>query len=88
MTQISRFRSAAGLVLLILLMAGCATSPDNTWTVRTSSTLLPRSSNLDLVNIEQEAVGLLTPLAPPALRGNEVALSRYLDDIITKIFPT
>jgi len=88
MTQISRFRSAAGLVLLILLMAGCATSPDNTWTVRTSSTLLPRSSNLDLVNIEQEAVGLLTPLAPPALRGNEVALSRYLDDIIKKIFPT
>ena len=87
MTQISRFRSAAALVLFILLMAGCASSPD-TWTVRTSSTPLPPSSDLDLVGIQQEAVGLLIPLATPSLRGNEVALSRYLDDIIKKIFPT
>jgi hypothetical protein len=84
MSQISRFRSAAGLVLLILLMTGCASSPD-IWTVRTSSTLLPRSSNP--VNIDQEAVALLTPLAPPSLRGNEVALSSYLDDIIKEIVP-
>ena len=87
MTQISRFRSTAGLVLSVLLMAGCASSPD-TWTVRTSSTPLPLSSDPDLVSLEQEAVGLLTPLATPALRGNEVALSRYLDDIIKKIVPT
>jgi hypothetical protein len=32
-------------------------------------------------------VGLLTPLSIPVLRGNEVALSRYLDDIIKKIVP-
>ena len=86
MTHISRFRSGAGLVLLILLIAGCASSPDRLWTVRTSSTPLPLSS--DLASLKQEAVGLLTPFAPPALRGNEVALSRYLDDIIKKIFPT
>src|SRR6187551_3275025 len=86
MTHISRFRSGAGLVLLILLIAGCASSPDRLWTVRTSSTPLPLSS--DLASIKQEAVGLLTPFAPPALRGNEVALSRFLDDIIKKIFPT
>lgn len=85
MTHISRFRSGAALVLLILLTAGCASSPDRLWTVRTSSTPLPPSS--DLASIKQEAVGLLTPFAPPALRGNEVALSRYLDDIIKKIFP-
>src|SRR3954453_14348552 len=85
MTQISRFRAAAALVLLILLMTGCASSP-NIWVVRTSSTPFPRSS--DLVSIEQEAVGLLTPLSIPALRGNEVALSRYLDDVIKKIVPS
>jgi hypothetical protein len=85
MTHIARFRSGAGLVLLILLMTGCASSP-NIWVVRTSSTPFRLSS--DLVNVEQEAVGLLTPLSIPALRGNEVALSRYLDDIIKKIFPT
>jgi hypothetical protein len=85
MSQISRFRSAAALVLLIVLVTGCASPPDR-WTVRTSSTPFPRSS--DLVNIEQEAVGLLTPLSIPALRGNEVALSRFLDDVIKKIAPT
>src|SRR3954467_13865178 len=84
MTHIARFRSGAGLVLLILLITGCASSP-NIWVVRTSSTPLPLSS--ELASIKQEAVGLLTPFAPPALRGNEVALSRYLDDIIKKIFP-
>ena len=85
MSQISRFRSAAGLILLIVLITGCASPPDR-WTVRTSSTLVPPSS--DLVNMEQEAVGLLTPLATPALRGNEAALSRYLGDIIKKVVPT
>ena len=68
MTHISRFRSGAGLVLLVLLVAGCASSPDRLWTVRTSSTpFLPLSS--DLASIKQEAVGSRSPRSRHPLFG-------------------
>ena len=87
MNHVFRFRSGTevGFVLFFLFMTGCASSP-HTWTVRTSSTPFPPSS--DLASIEQEAVALFTPLATPALRGNEAGLGRYLDGTIKKVAPT
>ena len=89
MNHVFRFRSGTGtgvgLVLLVLFMTGCASSP-HTWTVRTSSTPFPPSS--DLASIGQEVVALFTPLAPPPLRGNEAGLGLYLDGAIKKVAPT
>ncbi|MDV6343923.1 hypothetical protein [Nitrosomonas sp. Is37] len=75
----------AGFVFLIFFMTGCV-SIQPRWEVRTTSTLF--SSPSDLVSLEQEAVALLTPLAPtPLLRGDEAGLGLYLAESIKKIAP-
>jgi hypothetical protein len=65
-------------------MTGCASL--HMWTVRTSSTPFPSSS--DLASIGKESVALLPPLTTPGLRENEAGLGRYLGEAIKKTFPT
>lgn len=80
-------RSAAGVALLLLSLfaTGCASSLYG-WQVRTSSTSLPAS--FQPADFEQHAVALFGGIAPPALRGNEVAISYALDQILHKVSPS
>ncbi len=79
-------RSAAcvGLLLLAILGTGCASSLYG-WQVRTSST--PTSPSFHPAVLEQESVALFGAITPPALRGNEVALSYELSQILHKVVP-
>ncbi len=80
-------RSAAGVAALILsiFITGCASSLYG-WQVRTSSTSLPAS--FQPADFEQHSVVLFGGIAPPALRGNEVAVSYALDQILRKVSPS
>lgn len=75
----------AGLIFLILFMAGCG-SVQPRWVVRTTSTLFSSSSNP--TGLEGEVVALFTPLASTSSRGDEAVLSLYLAESIKKIAPT
>ena len=81
------FRSAgmAGLVAVMLIFSGCSSSLYGGWLVRTNSTQM--SPGLDPDNLEQHPVAVFSALGPPAFRGNEVALTYYLDEILHKVGP-
>ena len=74
----------AQALLLILLTTGCAGTTYD-WAVRTTSTSLPPS--VQLADLQQEPIAVLTPLALPALRGTEAGIGLYLGQIIKKVAP-
>ena len=69
----------------MLIFGGCASSFYGGWQVRTNST--PVSPGFDPDDLEQHPVAVLSALGPPAFRGNEVALTYYLDEILHKVAP-
>lgn len=80
-----RFNSSVwGGVLAALLLSGCASSLYG-WQSRTSSTPLAEPFHLDL--LEERPVALLPAMTGPALRGNEIAISYYLEEILRKLAP-
>ena len=78
--------SAAGVALLMLsiIVTGCASSLYG-WQVRTSSTTMPPSFQPAV--FEYHTVALFGAITPPALHGNEVAISYALDQILHKVSP-
>ncbi len=55
------------------------------WQVRTTSTQLAPSFHPR--QLEQHPVALFTAITLPALKGNEVSLADYLEDILRKVVP-
>jgi hypothetical protein len=80
-----RFRLMVWLVLIIFFVTGCASPSMKVWTIRTSSTPIPPSS--DLAGIVKGTVALLPTLTPASLRESETGLGLYLGKAIKKIFP-
>jgi len=72
------------LASLLMICSGCASSIYG-WQSRTNSTPLP--SSFDHHVFEEQAVALFPAVTVPALRGNEVAISYYLDEILRKLAP-
>lgn len=56
------------------------------WQVRTNSTEL--SASFHPSQFEKHPVALFTAITLPALKGNEVSLADYLEDILRKVVPT
>jgi hypothetical protein len=81
MTWFSRWIGLAGV---LMICSGCASSIYG-WQSRTNSTPLPSSFSPDV--FEEQALALFPAVTIPGLRGNEAALSYYLDDIIRKLAP-
>ena len=81
------FRSAgmAGLVAAMLILNACSSSLYGGWLVRTNST--PLAPGLDPDDLQERPVAVFSALGPPAFRGNEVALTYYLDDVLHKVGP-
>jgi len=77
-------RTAAGvwLLLLAILVTGCASSLYG-WQVRTNSTPIPPS--FSPASLEQYPVALFPAVTLAALRGNEVGLANYLGQIVSKV---
>jgi hypothetical protein len=73
-----------GLATILMASSGCASSIYG-WQTRTNSTPLPSSFHHHL--FEEQAVALFPTVTLPALRGNEVAISYYLDEILHKLAP-
>jgi hypothetical protein len=73
------------IVLLVTLAAAC-TSSIYGWTVRTNST--PQSESFPLGALEREPVAVFEALAPANLRGTELGLAHYLEEIVAAIAPT
>jgi hypothetical protein len=82
MTGFSRWISLASI---LMVCSGCASSIYG-WQSRTNST--PVSSSFHHEVFEEQAVALFPTVTVPALRGNEVAISYYLDEILHKLAPT
>ena len=76
--------ASVGLLLCVFVLSGCASSIYG-WQVRTSST--PFSSSVEPAVFQQEPVALLLAVTSPGLRGNEVALAHYLQEILHKVTP-
>ena len=76
--------ASVGLLLCVFVLSGCASSIYG-WQVRTSST--PFSSSVEPAVFRQEPVALLLAVTSPGLRGNEVALAHYLQEILHKVTP-
>src|SRR5512144_2884547 len=74
--------STAGLVLICL--AGCSSSIYG-WQVRTNTSEVAASFTPN--QLQERPVAVFGAVAPPALRGNEVHLSYYLEDILKKVVP-
>lgn len=72
------------LLLTFFILSGCASSIYG-WQVRTSST--PLSPSLEPAVFQREPVALFPAVTVPALRGNEVALAYYLQEILHKVAP-
>lgn len=83
--EFSRSTTGVALILLSIVVTGCASSLYG-WQVRTSSTPMPPSFQPDA--FEQHSVALFGGITPPVLRGNEVALSYGLNQILHKVSPT
>lgn len=81
MTWFSSWISLAGI---FIICSGCASSIYG-WQSRTNSTPLPSSFRHDV--FEEQAVALFPAVTVPPLRGNEVAISYYLDEILRKLAP-
>ena len=75
----------AGLVAVMLIFEWLLEFSLGGWQVRTNSTQM--SPGLDPDNLEQHPVAVFSALGPPAFRGNEVALTYYLDEILHKVGP-
>jgi len=73
-----------GLLVCVFVLSGCASSIYG-WQVRTSST--PFFSSVEPAVFQQEPVALLSAVTAPGLRGNEVALPHYLQEILHKVTP-
>ena len=82
--EFSRSTAGVALLLLSILATGCASSLYG-WQVRTNSTPMPPSFNP--TDLEQHSVALFGAITLPALRGNEVALSHYMTEILRKVRP-
>ncbi|MET0516748.1 MAG: hypothetical protein ABW047_15630 [Nitrospiraceae bacterium] len=80
-----RWAGMAGLVAAMLILNGCSSSLYGGWLVRTNST--PLAPGLDPDDLEERPVAVFSALGPPAFRGNEIALTYYLDDVLHKVRP-
>ena len=72
----ARFAAGVWLLLLVILGTGCASSLYG-WQIRTHSRSMPPSFSPAV--LAQEPVALFGAITLPALRGNEVAVSYYLE---------
>ncbi len=84
-TSIAWFSKWIALATILMVCSGCASSIYG-WQSRTNSTPLPASFDHNV--FEEQAVALFPAVTAPGLRGNEAALSYYLDDILRKLAPT
>jgi hypothetical protein len=75
----------AAVLLLVSVVAACTSSVYG-WTVRTNST--PRAASFHPGILEREPVAVFEALAPANLRGTELGLAHYLEDIVAAIAPT
>ncbi|MGH7216682.1 MAG: hypothetical protein ACREIG_05555 [Nitrospiraceae bacterium] len=82
--ELSKSMAGVALILLFIFTTGCASSLYG-WQVRTSSTPMPPSFQPAV--LEHHTVALFGAITPPALHGNEVALSYELDMILHKVSP-
>lgn len=83
-TSMTWFVGWIGLTSILMISSGCASSIYG-WQSRTNSTPLPSSFRHAV--FEEQAVALFPAVTVPALRGNEVAISYYLDEILRKLAP-
>lgn len=81
----TRYSAGAAVLMMAIFVTGCASSLYG-WQVRTSSTTLPPS--FQPAFLEQHTVALFGAITSPALRGNEVAISHGLDEILHKVSPS
>jgi hypothetical protein len=81
----TRYSAGAALLMMAIFVTGCASSLYG-WQVRTSSTTLPPSFQPAV--FEQHSIALFGAITSPALRGNEVAISYGLDEILHKVSPS
>jgi len=86
MTFPSNFRSWIGIGqgIVLILTTGCAGSLYG-WTVRTTST--PLSESLELADIGQAKIAVMTPLSAAFLRGSEAGMRQYFSDVMKKVAP-
>lgn len=82
--EYARFAAGVWLLLISLLGTGCASSLYG-WQIRTHSRSMPPSFSPAV--LAQEPVALFGAITLPALRGNEVAVSYYLEEILYKAAP-
>jgi hypothetical protein len=82
--EMTRYSAGSALLLMAIFVTGCASSLYG-WQVRTNSTPVADSFNPTL--LEQQSIALYGAVTLPALRGDEVALSHYLAEIIHKVMP-
>src|SRR5262247_3637496 len=79
-------RAPLSALLLLASLAAACTSSIYGWTVRTNST--PRAESFPLGVFEREPVAVFEALAPANLRGTELGLAHYLEEIVAAIAPT
>jgi hypothetical protein len=82
--EMTKYSAGTALLMMAIFVTGCASSLYG-WQVRTSSMPLPPSFQPAL--LEQHTVALFGAIAPPPLRGSEVALSYALNQILQKVSP-
>jgi len=82
--EFSRSTAGVALLLLSIFATGCATSLYG-WVVRTNATPMPPLFHPAV--IERHSVAVFGAITLPALRGNEVALSHYMTEILYKVRP-
>lgn len=80
--EVAKSAASAWLLLLAILVTGCASSLYG-WQVRTNSTPMPPS--FSPASLEQYPVAMFPAVTLAALRGNEVGLANYLSQIVSKI---
>lgn len=69
------------LALLTLLQTGCS-RPFHLWDASTAS--IPRSESVTLAMLASDAVAVLAPITPPALKGYGTVLSYSLDEALAR----
>ena len=77
-------RLHAGLLLTLLLTAGCSSSIYG-WQVRTNSS--PLSPSFNQIMLSQEPVAIFSALAQPGLLGSETGLEAILAQVLQKVAP-
>lgn len=75
----------AGLIVLLLCLAGCPGSV-YLWEVRTESTRKPPEFSVAV--LKHEPVGIFEALTSPGLHGNEVGLALSLKRVVERVSPT